>query len=32
MPSIEELESLSTKDLHERAFNLATRRLDVGFF
>jgi hypothetical protein len=32
MPSIEELEPLSTKELHDRAFSLARRRLDVGFF
>jgi hypothetical protein len=32
MPSIEELERLSTKELHERTFRLARHRLDVGFF
>jgi hypothetical protein len=32
VPSIDELEKLSTKDLHERAFRLARRRLDVRFF
>lgn len=32
MPSIEELERLSTKELHDRAFRLARHRLDVGFF
>jgi hypothetical protein len=32
VPSIEELERLSTKELHDRAFRLARNRLDVGFF
>jgi hypothetical protein len=32
VPSVEELESLPTKDLHDRAFALARRRLDVRFF
>jgi hypothetical protein len=32
MPRIEKLETLSTKKLHDRAFDLARRRLDVGFF
>ena len=32
MPRIEKLDSLSTKELHDRAFALARRRLDVGFF
>ena len=32
MPTIEELEELSTQELHDRAFRLARRRLDVGFF
>jgi hypothetical protein len=32
VPSIEKLEALSTKKLHDRAFDLARRRLDVGFF
>jgi hypothetical protein len=32
VPTIEELERLSTKDLHDRAFHLARRRLDVRFF
>jgi hypothetical protein len=32
MPSNEELERLSTKELHDRAFGLARDRLDVGFF
>lgn len=32
MSSIEELERLSTRDLHDRAFSLARRRLDVRFF
>ncbi|MDQ3964163.1 MAG: hypothetical protein M3277_09690 [Actinomycetota bacterium] len=32
MVSIEELERLSTKELHERAFSLARNHLDAGFF
>jgi hypothetical protein len=32
MPSFEELDRLSTKELHERAFKRARRRLDVRFF
>lgn len=32
MPTDEELERLSTKELHDRAFKLARRRLDVRFF
>lgn len=32
MTSIEELEQLSHEELHDRAFALARRRLDVGFF
>ncbi len=32
MTSIEELEALSTKELHDRAFETARRRVDVGFF
>lgn len=32
MPTIEELERLSTNELRERAFSRAKRRLDVGFF
>lgn len=32
MPSIGELEQLTTKELHDRAFGLARRRLDVRFF
>jgi hypothetical protein len=32
MPTIEELERLPTKELHDRAFSVARRRLDVGFF
>jgi hypothetical protein len=32
MPSIEELERLTTKELHDRAFELARSRLDVRFF
>jgi hypothetical protein len=32
MPTMQELEKLSTKELHDRAFSLARRRLDAGFF
>jgi hypothetical protein len=32
VPSVEELERLSTRELHDRAFSLARRRLDVRFF
>jgi hypothetical protein len=32
VPSIGELEGLSTRELHDRAFSLARRRLDVRFF
>lgn len=32
MPTAEDLERLSTKDLHDRAFALARHRLDVRFF
>ena len=32
MTTIEELEQLSDEELHARAFRLARRRLDVGFF
>ena len=32
MPSAEELERLSTKELQDRAFHVARRRLDVRFF
>ena len=32
MPTPDELEQLSTKELHDRAFKLARRRLDVKFF
>jgi hypothetical protein len=32
MATIEELDALSTEDLRKRAFDLAKRRLDVGFF
>ena len=32
MNSFEELDKLSTKELHERAFSLARHRLDVRFF
>jgi hypothetical protein len=32
VPTIEGLEPLSTKELHDRAFHLARRRLDVRFF
>ena len=31
MPSTENLDQLSTKELHDRAFKLARRRLDLGF-
>jgi hypothetical protein len=32
MPRFEELDRLSTRDLHERAISVARRRLDVRFF
>jgi hypothetical protein len=32
VPSVEDLERLSTRELHDRAFGLARRRLDVRFF
>jgi hypothetical protein len=32
VPTAEELEKLSTKELQERAFRVARRRLDVRFF
>jgi hypothetical protein len=32
MSAPENLDRLSTKELHDRAFSLARRRLDVGFF
>jgi hypothetical protein len=32
MPGAEDLEKLSTKELHQRAFSRARRHLDVGFF
>jgi hypothetical protein len=32
MPGIEELERLTTKELHDRAFEIARGRLDVRFF
>ena len=32
MPNIEQLEALSTKQLHDRAFSVARSRLDAGFF
>lgn len=32
VPKPEELETLSTEDLRDRAFRLARRRLDVRFF
>ena len=32
MPTLEELESLTTAELHDRAFRVARKRLDVGFF
>lgn len=31
-PSVEELDALSTEELRRRAFELAERRHDVGFF
>jgi hypothetical protein len=30
--TIEELDAFSTKELHDRAFKLAEKKLDVGFF
>jgi hypothetical protein len=32
MTTAEELDKLSTKELHDRAFSVARRRLDVRFF
>lgn len=32
MPNAEELDGLPSKELHDRAVNLALRRFDVGFF
>ena len=32
MPTREELDALSSKELHDRATKLARHRLDVGFF
>ena len=32
MPTFEELDKLSSKELHDRAIKLAEHRLDVGFF
>jgi hypothetical protein len=32
VPNAEELERLSTKELQDRAFKLARRRLDIRFF
>ncbi|MGH2806123.1 MAG: hypothetical protein ACRDKT_02485 [Actinomycetota bacterium] len=32
MTTTEELELLTTKELHDRSFALARRRLDAGFF
>ena len=32
MPTAEELEKLSSDELRERAFSVAKKRLDVGFF
>lgn len=32
VPSIEELEAVPTDELRERAFNLAMKHVDVGFF
>lgn len=31
-PSVDELDRLSTEELRQRAFDLAERRRDVGFF
>lgn len=31
-PSVEELDALSTEELRHRAFDLAERKRDVGFF
>jgi hypothetical protein len=32
VPNLEDLERLSNRELHDRAFSLARRRLDVRFF
>jgi hypothetical protein len=32
MTTIEELDRFTTKELHDRAFKLAERNLDLGFF
>jgi hypothetical protein len=32
MTTIDDLEPFTTKELHDRAFRLAERKLDVGFF
>ncbi|MDP9342275.1 MAG: hypothetical protein M3Q23_09320 [Actinomycetota bacterium] len=32
MPTFEELDKLSSRELHDRAISLARKRLDVGFF
>lgn len=32
MTTIEELDAFSTKELHDRAFKLAERKLDLAFF
>ena len=32
MPTREELDALSSKELHDRAMKLARHRLDIGFF
>ena len=32
MPSFEELDKLSSKELHDRAIALAKHRVDIGFF
>lgn len=32
MATIEELEQLSTQELHDRSFSRARRRLDIAFF
>jgi len=32
MTTLEEIDGVPTKELHDRAFRLAEKRLDVGFF
>jgi hypothetical protein len=32
LTTIEELDGFTTKELHDRAFKLAEKKLDVGFF